>query len=414
MTRRVKGTQDLLNMQAYDAFITAAHTHFTKANFSHIQTPILEYADLFHHSIGQHTDIVSKEMYTFSVNDKETLCLRPEATASTMRAYTDNAIIEKPWKVFTHGPMFRHERPQKGRWRQFSQFNLECIGLSSIAQDAQFLSTLENFFTNVLKLHDFVLSINFLGTPDDRAAHRTALLAFVQTKRTDLCTTCQDRIENNLLRIFDCKNPDCIALYKEAPHITDYLSEASATEWQLLNHYLDILSISRVHNPYLVRGLDYYHKTVFEFSSPLLGAQNAFCGGGQYDLSKQLQLGKQVPAIGAAIGIERLLLLLEAAGAALPIPQPDPLYLIIPFEEEQVALALLTYQTLQQAGMRSEISLNGIKKGLSKADKEGACCAILIGENEQKQSTVSIKNMSSGSVKIISQAELVSFLQKPQ
>lgn len=398
-------------MQMFDAVIAAASRHLSLANFSHIDTPVIEYASLFQHSVGANTDIVTKEMYTFSPNNKEVMCLRPEATAATMRAFIDNRIADKPWNVFSYGPMFRHERPQKGRYRQFYQFNIERIGVTGITHDAQLLALLEHFFLHTLKITDFVLSINYLGTPADRAAHREALMTFIKPHRHTVCDTCKTRIDTNLLRIFDCKNEDCQALYKEAPHLTNHLSAESEHEWNQLNNYLDLLGVSRIHNPFLVRGLDYYHKTVFEFSSPLLGAQSAFCGGGQYDLSGKLGLKEQIPGIGAAIGIDRLLLLLEESGNPFAAPSEQPLHAIVPFTEKQIPLALLLQQTLQHAGLRSDIFHGGVKKGIKKADKSGVRYALLIGEDEQANESVSVKCMETGESTLVGHGDIVRHLK---
>lgn len=409
MIRRVKGTQDLLDMSHFDAIVQKASEHFRGANFAHIETPLMEHHNLFLHSVGEHTDIVNKEMYTFSPNGKETLCLRPEGTAGTMRAFLENNVEQKPWQVFSCGPMFRHERPQKGRFRQFHQFNAEAIGISSIVDDVRFLSTLDDLFSRGMGLRDYVLSINFLGTPDDRTAHKNVLKSFLEKQKTDLCPTCKERMTTNILRVFDCKNEECQKRYQDAPVITDHLSDESQKNWNQLNELLDMLSTNRIHNPFLVRGLDYYHNTVFEFSSPLLGAQNAFCGGGQYDLTKQLGYKNPVAAIGCAIGMERLELLLEAAGNPLKIPSKKPLHAIIPAYSAQEPLALLAYQTLHRAGICCDIISGGIKKGMKKANKAGASYVLIIGEEEQARESVLVKNMQSGNQDLVSHESLVSY-----
>jgi len=413
MIKRVRGTQDVLNRTVHDHIDTLIATHFNQADFTHIQTPILEYVDLFHHSVGQATDIVSKEMYTFSMNQKETLCLRPEATAATMRAYLENGVTERPWKVFSSGPMFRYERPQKGRWREFAQFNAEIIGVDSITQDAQFILLLDALFSKTLQLDEYVLSLNFLGTLEDRTRHRTALVSFLDAHTSKLCALCQERKKSNILRIFDCKQEQCQTQYQHAPRITDHLSCASQCEWQQLTDLLDILSISYVHNPFLVRGLDYYHKTVFEFSSQLLGAQNAFCGGGQYDLASQLGYKQAIPSIGAAIGLGRLMLLLETAHKLPKLPAPPPLHIIIPVAPEQETLALLTHQTLLWHNIKSDIiGASSLSKALKKAHNRNAVKVLLIGEKEQAEEIISIKNMITGSITSVPHDQLVSFLQK--
>jgi histidyl-tRNA synthetase len=409
MIHKVKGTQDLLNMNLYDALYNALYNHFTRAHFNHIQTPILEHEALFKRSVGQETDIVGKEMYTLSTNDKETLCLRPEGTASTIRAYLESGLQTTPWNVFSHGPMFRHERPQKGRWRQFSQFNIEAVGIQSLAQEVRFINLLNDFFSRTLKLEAYVLSINFLGSRHDRMAHKEALKQFLTTHSNALCATCSVRATTNILRIFDCKHETCQTLYTTAPRITDYLSEESAAEWATLNSLLDMLSINRIHNPLLVRGLDYYNNIVFEFSSSHLGAQSTFCGGGQYDLSAAFERKEPLPSLGAAIGMERLLLLLEATqNTALTQQQPDRIG-ILAFDESLKPLALLAHQTLHRAGHHTDILVGGIKKGMKKANAAGLTWLVLIGETERVENVVRIKNMSTGEETVVAQERLVEF-----
>jgi len=410
MIRRVKGTQDLLNMRLYDAIIDVIKHHFLNAHFSHIQTPIMEYVELFQHSVGEHTDIVNKEMYTFSANKKETLCLRPEGTAATMRAYLENKITQRPWKVFSHGPMFRHERPQKGRYRQFHQFNLEVINRTSIVQDAHMIVLLDSLFKHALQIKDYVLSINYLGTRDDRNAHKTALAAFLDAHEQALCATCKTRKESNMLRVFDCKNQSCQNLYTDAPLITDYLQESSEKEWQTFQTMLRALGVSFVHNPRLVRGLDYYNNSVFEFSSSHLGTQSAFCGGGQYDLSQQLGKKDPLHSVGAAIGMERLLMILEAGGLSDDDVDDLPLCAVIPFSEEQNLLALLLSEKIHAHGFHVDIFPGGIKKALKKADKDNVAYALLLGEDEVSSHTVTIKDMETGESDMVKQSDVISWL----
>lgn len=411
MIKKVKGTQDILSMEAYDAVIALAQDHFATANFRHIQTPLIEQLALFKRSVGEDTDIVGKEMYTFATNDRETLCLRPEATASTIRAYCEAALTDKPWCVFSHGPMFRHERPQKGRWRQFSQFNIEAINSSSVALDARFIALLDAFFSERCGFKEYVLSINFLGNSADRRAHKEALRAFLAQHQEALCATCQQRTATNILRIFDCKSPSCQSLYQNAPLLTDYLGAASKAEWAELNYLLDVLSINRIHNPLLVRGLDYYNNVVFEFSSPLLGAQNTFCGGGRYDLSAAFERKEPLPSIGAAIGVERLLLLLQEAGSPLLAPKKRTVVGILPFEQTLMPLALLADQTLRRHHIPTTLLTDGLKKGMKKANADGLPLLLLIGAQEQAEGTITVKDMVSGTEHRTTQESLVSCIQ---
>ncbi len=361
MITRVRGTEDILDLTLHNFVLEAAKKHFTAYNFSQIETPILEHTALFLRSLGAQTDVVTKEMYTLTTQSGDELCLRPEATAATMRAFIENNIEQTPWKVFSYGPMFRHERPQKGRWRQFSQINIEAIGTASIAQDAQIIAMLNRFFGEVLGIEEYILKLNFLGTRDDREAFQSALYDFLLSIADTICTTCQVRKDKNILRVLDCKNDTCIKLYKDAPKLTDHLSEDSRAQWQQLQELLSILSVSFIIEPRLVRGLDYYNKTVFEFSSPLLGAQDAFCGGGRYDsLATAIGAKQDYPAIGCAIGMGRLLLLCEQIKGTLMLPQPPALHMILPMEQAQNSLALLLAYEILDKGLCVDVELEGV------------------------------------------------------
>ena len=409
---KVRGKQDFLDLTLRNYITQHMKNHLTLYNFKQIQTPILEHTKLFTHSLGEHTDVVSKEMYIFDAGT-ESICLRPEATASTMRAFLESTDKKTPWQVFSIGSMFRHERPQKGRWREFSQINVEIIGSSAIEHDAHFLRMLDSYFAQKLNLENYVLKINFLGTSEDRKIYREKLYAFVNNVCHRICKTCMVRKDKNLLRIFDCKNEDCKTTYSNAPLLTDTLSSASQKEWEQLNTTLDILAINRIHNPYLVRGLDYYQKTVFEFSSAELGAQDAFCGGGRWNLSSQFESKQNYPSIGAAIGIGRLEMLLENNLDKISLPQEPALCLIIPVEEEQKLLALLLAQTLQRAHICTDVILNlaSIGNMMKKANKMGAKYVLILGPDEQQNGTVQIKNMINGGQVAVKQVEAVNHLK---
>lgn len=413
MITRVKGTQDFLDLILFNFILDEARKHLKTYNFTEIATPILEHSELFLRSLGTETDVVSKEMYIVKGDEEEPICLRPEATASTARAFVNNGITHTPWKVFLWGPMFRHERPQKGRYRQFHQINMEIIGSQSIAQDVQFLKMLERFFSEVLHLDTYALLINFLGCASDRAAYRKILYAYLEKKAPTLCPTCTVRKEKNIMRIFDCKSPECQELIKNAPVIADHLCADCAAEWKELRENLEHLSVSYSYKPTLVRGLDYYDKTVFEFVSSELGAQNAFCGGGRYNsLIKQVGAKEDQPSLGASIGIERMLLLLDRIKDKLPLATLPPLYVILPLTKEQHPLALLLADELQAKGLCTDIMLEGdsVKSMMRHANKMGAKYALLIGPEEQEQQKVSVKNMVTGTEEKVMQRDLISFL----
>ncbi len=410
---RVKGTQDFLDLKLYNFLINAFENHATLYHFSRIETPILEKVELFKRSLGLHTDIVSKEMFLIDTPEKgEQICLRPEGTAPTVRAFIEAKPLT-PWKVYSRGPMFRYERPQKGRFRQFHQINMEIIGSQSIDQDAQLLTMLDRFFHEDLMLNSYALQLNFLGSYEDRTAYYKVLRTFLE-KQKGICKTCLERRAKNLMRIFDCKSPACQDLLEEAPKIVDHLSKESQKEWEQLQETLSLLSVSFSYNPKLVRGLDYYNKTVFEFVSTSLGAQNAFCAGGRYDrLSMELGDPQEHPALGAAIGVERLLMLLEPVANKLPLKQLPPLYILMPLSKEQNTLALLISDTLHAAGLVTDVLLDGdsLKSMMRKANKMGATYALILGDEEQQNKSVLVKNMMNSKQEQVSQIDLVDYLR---
>jgi len=307
--------------------------------------------------------------------------------------------------------MFRYERPQKGRFRQFTQASIEVIGSKSITQDAQFIAMLDTYFHDVLHLNNYALLINFIGCFEDRVAYKVLLKEFLESaEATLICDTCKVRKDTNIMRIFDCKNPECQRVYESAPYIADNLCDGCSDEWTTLKDSLSLLSISYAYKPTLVRGLDYYNKTVFEFASNNLGAQNAFCGGGRYDqLVAQLGGRQDQPSIGAAIGIERLLLLLEPAKDQLPLPQLPALHVIVPVDKAQQQLALLVADELLAADLCCEVLLEGdsLKSMMRQANKLGAKYCIIIGQDEQEARSVTLKNMITGESEKVLQAELV-------
>jgi histidyl-tRNA synthetase len=343
------------------------------------------------------------------------LCLRPELTASIVRAFVEHSIDTVPWKVFACGPAFRYERPQKGRYRQFHHISMEIIGASSLAHDTECIVMLDRFFSEILKLNTYALQINFLGTHDDRALHTKKLLAFLNKNIENICDTCKIRKDSNTLRVFDCKTESCIALYKDAPMITDCLSKENQAEWQELQNQLSILGVSYTHKPTLVRGLDYYNKTVFEFVSDNLGAQSAFCGGGRYDhLVSQIGGKQDQPSIGAAIGVERLLLLLEPNKDTLPLPHKPKLSVIIPLSNKQHTLALYIADHMRHHGLYVDVLLeeDSVKSMMRKANKYGTTYALLLGEDEQRAQTITVKNMMTGNSETIPQIEVVNYIKR--
>jgi histidyl-tRNA synthetase len=415
MVNKVKGTQDILDLTLFNFLLEKAKKHFKNYNFTEIATPILEYLELFQRSLGDQTEVVSKEMYLVTTGKSEhdeLICLRPEMTASIVRAFVNARIEQHPWKVFSWGPLFRHERPQKGRYRQFNQISLEIIGSSSVMQDVYFICMLDRFFTS-LGLDHYALLINFLGCTDDQKSFQVILNGYLEEHGSHLCAGCLERKNKNSMRIFDCKSVTCRELYKTAPRIADYLCKICSDEWQELRDTLEQLSVSYSYAPNLVRGLDYYNKTVFEFVSGDLGAQNAFCAGGRYDnLVKELGATEDYPSLGAAIGMERVILMLEALKSNLKLAGNSPLYVIIPLVPVCSVLALMLADELHSEGFCVEVIVEegSVKSRMRKADKLNAKAVLFIGEDERAAGTVKIKDMLSGNEMIVPQRDLLKLL----
>lgn len=415
MITKIKGTQDFLDLTLFNFILNSVRSHVGQYHFHEIATPIIEPLDLFVRSLGEETDVVSKEMFKIqAAQDKDPICLRPEGTAPVVRAFVENGIDTVPWKVFACGPMFRYERPQKGRYRQFNQITVEVIGSAAMAQDAQLLAMFDRLFSEVFKLDSYALIINFLGCHLDRSKFKQTLYTFLNTVQDRLCENCTVRKEKNILRVFDCKNPTCQELYVNAPHLTDHLCAECDVEWQQLQTNLNLLSVAYSIKPSLVRGLDYYGKTVFEFVSVNLGAQNAFCAGGRYDgLVKELGGREDQPSIGAAIGVERLMLMLETQLDKLALPQLPAVHAIIPFEVAQQGLALLIADELHAAKLCADVLFDGsFKARMRKANKMGAAYVLLIGEDELNNRVVTVKHMMSGSEERVAQDKVVEYLKK--
>jgi histidyl-tRNA synthetase len=415
MIQRVKGTHDFISCGAYNYIVHTTKKHLSFYNFSEIQTPLIEPLELFVRALGSNTDVVGKEMFLIAQKEgadlDDQLCLRPEMTASTVRAFLNNDIQSSPWNVFSHGPVFRYERPQKGRFRQFHQFNIEMIGAQTIGYDVELITLLDRLFLHTFFLDNYYLMINFLGCSTDRIEYKTVLKNFLLSCKNDICQTCINRTDNNTLRVFDCKQEACQARYEHAPLITDHLCPQCANEWKTVQELLNLMSVSYTHNPRLVRGLDYYNGTAFEFASNALGAQSSFCGGGRYDgLVKQFEPSKSVPALGAAFGIERLALLLENKKHLFEDKQA--INVLIPIESAQVPLALMYADQLRHEGTSVQLLLDGsIKQMMKKADKMEARNVLFLGSSEQEAGTVTIKNMKTGKTETIKQTAAHEYLK---
>jgi histidyl-tRNA synthetase len=365
--------------------------------YREIRLPLLEKTELFKRSIGEVTDIVEKEMYTFDDRNGDSLTLRPEGTASCVRACMEHGLLHNQvQRLWYAGPMFRHERPQKGRYRQFHQIGVEAFGMAGPDIDAEMIFMTARMWER-LGLQGAVLQVNSLGTLAARADYRTALVAWLRAHETALDDDSRRRLESNPLRILDSKNPEMQSLIEDAPRLPDYLDEESRTHFSALCALLDSAGLEYKVNPRLVRGLDYYSKTVFEWVTDQLGAQGTICAGGRYDGLVEYLGGKPAPAIGFALGLERLLALLEAGGATLPASLPH-VYLVLN-GARGVQEGMVFAETLRAAlpGLRllSNCGNGSFKSQFKRADKSGAEYALVMGDDEAEQGTLILKPLRS-------------------
>ena len=371
---------------------------FGAYGYGELRIPIMEYTELFSRSIGTETDVVQKEMYTFPDRKGRSLTLRPEATAGIMRAYIEHncQARESVSKFFSFGPMFRYERPQKGRMRQFHQLDCECLGAHEPQADAEVLLMLM-FFLQELGLTGLSLEINTLGCRECRPGYRAALSAFLDALDTDtLCEDCRRRLETNPMRVLDCKVPGCKAQTENAPHIRDHVCEACDSHFKVVLGVLDRQKVPYLLNPRLVRGLDYYMRTTFEVVSTSIGAQGSVAGGGRYDGLVQQLGGTDTPGIGFACGMERLALMLSEKMAETVQPRPD--FYIAVLDEKAADTALAAAQILREAGLSGEMSFGSksLKSQMRQASRINAAYCLMLGDTELAAQTIVVKNMDSG------------------
>jgi len=411
LTTGPRGTKDILpdssgHWQYVEKIIREVCNNFA---YQEIRTPVFEHTELFLRGIGDTTDIVEKEMYTFTDRAKRSITLRPENTASAVRSYLENKLYSgpQPTKLFYIGPMFRYDRPQAGRYRQFHQFGIEAIGAQGPAIDAEVIS-LAVALLNKLGLSDLKLLINSVGCPQCRPVYRAKLQEFFQDKRSHLCSDCQSRYDRNPMRILDCKNETCAEYSQGAPHMLDCLCEECDSHFAGLQELLTAAGISFVINPRLVRGLDYYTKTAFEIQYSPLGAQSAVCGGGRYDGLIAECGGQPTPGIGFAIGIERVLLALEKQ-ALLPLINTAIDVFVAPLGTEARAVAFQLLTELRYAGIAADMDFmnRSLKAQMKYANKYPAKFVALIGEDELAAQKVMLKNMETGSQELIARTALV-------
>ena len=409
---RVRGTEDALDVAVLNRVMTKISAILHQHGFDEMRTPALEKTELFVRAVGTDTDIVSKEMYTFESQSEGSICLRPELTAPMVRAFYEHGIDRAPWKVFQFGPAFRHERPQKGRLRQFFTFSIEVMNALSVGYDVAALVMFDRMFKQ-LDIKDFVLNLNFLGVVQDRQNHRVALKEFLVQNDSVLCETCRARREKNVLRVFDCKNVNCQALYQTAPQLESFLCDTSKIEWDRIKTDLQLMGVNFILNPLLVRGLDYYNGVVFEFTSDALGAQSTFCGGGRYDLSASFGKKEPLPSVGAGIGFERICMILEAQSNPLVTDSvSSKCVAIVPMDPAQERAALLLADDLWRAGITADLVFDGagMKQKMKRADKMQAPFVCVLGDREVAAGVASIKNMTSGESTEVVLRDVAAFL----
>lgn len=400
ITKAIKGTKDVLPKDVYkNQYIEATCLGVAEQfGYKEIRTPVFEHTELFQRGVGDTTDVVQKEMYTFDDKGGRSITLRPEGTAGAVRSYLENGLCNEalPQKVCYNTSCYRYEKPQAGRLREFHQFGIECFGSASPLADAEIIALAKTIFDN-LEVKDLSLEINSIGCPSCRAEYHKALKEYFNAKKDELCDTCKDRLERNPMRILDCKSPVCSEIAKDAPVMLDYLCDECREHFDKVQEYLKAQSIEFTINPKIVRGLDYYTKTVFEFVSNAIGAQGTVCGGGRYDGLVEELGGQKTASLGFGMGLERLMLLMEAQNCPFPEPQAADLF-IVALGDKAVLKALEISKDMRAEGFGCLMDLNqrSVRAQMKYADKLGAKFNLVIGDNEVESGCAKLKNMSTG------------------
>ena len=395
-----KGTKDMLPQDAYKWHYveSVARSTAAKFGFKEIRTPMFEHTELFLRGVGETTDIVTKEMYTFEDKGGRSMTLRPEGTAGVARCFIENGLFQgiMPMKAYYIASVFRYEKPQNGRLREHHQFGVECYGSDSPSADAEVIALAHSFLSEV-GLDSLELNINSIGCPKCRAEYNAALKAYIGENLQNMCGQCRQRFDKNPLRILDCKEEACKAITAKAPKITDYLCEDCNAHFEKVQNLLSKQGITYKVNPGIVRGLDYYTRTVFEFVSTDIGAQGTVCGGGRYNNLVEEVCGKPTPAVGFGLGLERLLLVLENLNKLNACEEHTDLY-VLPIGENAKEYALSLVSKLRSEGISAETDImdRGIKAQMKYADKSGARYVVALGDDEIASGTIKLKNMSDG------------------
>ena len=400
ITKAIKGTKDVLPKDVHkNQYIEATALDIaSKFGYKEIRTPVFEHTELFQRGVGDTTDVVQKEMYTFDDKGGRSITLRPEVTAGAVRSYLENGLCNEalPQKVCYLTSCYRYEKPQAGRLREFHQFGVECFGSASPLADAEIIALAKSLF-DTLGVKDLSLEINSIGCPTCRAKYHKALKEYFSSRKDELCDTCKSRLDRNPMRILDCKSPICHEIAEGAPVVIDYLCDECKEHFENVQKYLKAQNIEYTINPQIVRGLDYYTKTVFEFVSNSIGAQGTVCGGGRYDGLVEELGGQHTPSLGFAMGIERLMLLMEAQGCEFPEAEKPDLF-IVALGEKATLKAVEIAKDMREEGFSALLDLNqrSVRAQMKYADKLGAKFNVVIGDNEVEAKTAKLKNMQTG------------------
>ena len=400
ITKKIKGTEDVLPKDSYRwQFVEDVMRRESKAyGFKEIRTPVFEHTELFQRGVGQTTDVVQKEMYTFDTKGGESVTLRPEGTAGAARAVLEHSLENDglPIKASYFVSCYRYEKPQAGRLREFHQFGVEEYGTQSPIADAEIICVAQSIFDR-LGIKQLRLEINSIGCPTCRAEYHKALREYFGARKEDLCDTCNSRLEKNPMRILDCKSPICSKIAEGAPKITDYLCDECREHFEQVQKYLDVAGVEYTVNPTIVRGLDYYTKTVFEFVTDFIGAQGTVCGGGRYDGLIEELGGKHLPSLGFAMGIERLLMLMDKQGIEIPELSSCDLY-VATMGDKAKEKAFSLIKSVRDCGLIAETDVvgRGLRPQMKYADKIGAKFSLVLGDNEIEQNSAEVKNMTTG------------------
>ncbi|MBF0610934.1 MAG: histidine--tRNA ligase [Magnetococcales bacterium] len=406
----IRGMRDILPDETplWARLEQVARDIFGRYGYRELRTPILEKSGLFARAVGETTDIVEKEMYTFADRNGDSLTLRPEGTASVVRSFIEHGMDRQlPWRVFYMGPMFRYERPQKGRYRQFHQIGCELFGPATAVADAEVMSMVMSYLRAVGVSSQLTLEINSLGCPSCRPAFRQSLTDYFSALKSNLCEDCQRRLERNPLRILDCKQEQCRELSRNSPHTGQHLCGGCEEHFTSVRGFLDGLSQPYQVNNHLMRGLDYYTRTAFEVTTLQLGAQNTVAAGGRYDQLVADMGGPATPAVGFAMGVERLALLLAGQDTVKP-----PLVYVATLGPAAVLLGLQLAEALRGCGVGVELALAGgsLKSQMKKADRCGAAHTVILGDEEATHRTLLIREMATGEQRRLDYQEGLHFL----